>query len=167
MDWFGGRRRRRNPAVFGLKIEDGIAGAAGIYATKNGGALLGRVVPQLGLALDGVKAGLSRPVLEGVAAVIVDRVGKAIAPKYRAAATLGASAVVMSDALLAALGQVDLLEGRPSWAGWGKPKEEPKSGMRALGTAQSPISGQLALTGPSGYPAGVQSGGIGQGTMGF
>lgn len=168
---------RRNPDFLGLDVSRGVAAASGVYLGKNIGALLTSFLPGVAASVDSVRSGLSTGAMETIgAALVAGAVAPMlpISPQHRSDVTLGATAIAASDVIAALVGQINLLQGSPSFAG--------SLGAMSMGGSAKALEGSKpALPAPTnGYTnnASIPSGTtaqasmsttqlLGVGTMGF
>lgn len=165
---------RRNPEILGLDVARGVAAASGVYLGKNVGALLTSFLPGVAASVDSIRPGLSTGAMETVGAAIT---AAAIAPmlpisaQHRSDVTLGATAIAASDVIAALIGQVNLLQGTPSFGGMMGGAKAPAIEAKPAAALPAPQSGYTNSTSlPSGQAAQAQmstSQLLGVGTMGF
>jgi hypothetical protein len=166
---------RRNPEILGLDVARGVAAASGVYLGKNVGALLTSFLPGVAASVDSIRPGLSTGAMETIGAAIT---AGAIAPmlpisaQHKSDVTLGATAIAASDVIAALIGQVNLLQGTPSFGGMmGGAKAAPAIEAKAAAALPAPQNGYTNNASlPSGQAAQAQmstSQLLGVGTMGF
>lgn len=103
----------RNPEILGVDLEDGLAVAGGIWGTKNLANILAPVVAPITAPINSIRAGLGGATLEFASAVLIGRIGRMIRPRIGSMATLGGSALALSDAVNSLAGSVNLIGGQP------------------------------------------------------
>jgi hypothetical protein len=168
------RHYRRNPEILGLDVARGVAAASGVYLGKNVGALLTSFLPGVAASVDSIRPGLSTGAMETIGAAIT---GAAIAPmlpisaQHKADVTLGATAIAASDVIAALIGQVNLLQGTPSFGAMtGGAKAAPAIETRPVAALPAPTGYTNNASLPTGQAAHASmstSQLLGVGTMGF
>lgn len=165
---------RRNPEILGLDVARGVAAASGVYLGKNVGALLTSFLPGVAASVDSIRPGLSTGAMETIGAAITAGAISPMLPisaQHKADVTLGATAIAASDVIAALIGQVNLLQGTPSFGGM-MGGMQPNMQAKATAALPAPQTGGYSnnTSLPSGQAAQAQmstSQLLGVGTMGF